>query len=182
MRLGWPFKNCIGWIIGVLVLSNGTSGFTSNTLLIPNKISSRFKYFTVLRWERLSIKGRRLHELYCYLTVEWNYLRSMKCLYNNWWDSVWFLDTTPTTPKLDHLAIKNIFLTIFHVVGFLPFRFLGQWNTYSVVYMLYILTSVWVLRTPNVSRNSHFQHFYPNSLKKQEICRKLYIDRVPYFY
>ena len=38
--------------------------------------------------------------------------------------------------------------------------------------MLYISTSVWVLRTPNAGRNSHFQHFSAKSLKKQDICSK----------
>ena len=31
--------------------------------------------------------------------------------------------------------------------------------------MLYILTSVWVLRTPNAGHNSHFQHVLVQSLK-----------------
>ena len=28
-------------------------------------------------------------------------------------------------------------------------------------HVLYILNSVWVLRTPNAGRNLHFQHFFP---------------------
>ena len=40
--------------------------------------------------------------------------------------------------------------------------------------MLYISTSVWVLRTLNDGRNSHFQHFLCNkAFKKQEICSKI---------
>ena len=37
--------------------------------------------------------------------------------------------------------------------------------------VLYISTSVWVLRTPNARRNSHLQRFLcKKALKKQEIC------------
>ena len=32
--------------------------------------------------------------------------------------------------------------------------------------VLYILISVWVLHTPNASRNSHFQHFLQKNAKK----------------
>ena len=42
--------------------------------------------------------------------------------------------------------------------------------------VLYILTRVWVLRTPNASRNnnrnSNFQHFLCKKLKKRRICNK----------
>ena len=39
--------------------------------------------------------------------------------------------------------------------------------------LLYISTSVWVLRTPNAGWNSHFQRFCCKKPKKQEICRNL---------
>ena len=40
--------------------------------------------------------------------------------------------------------------------------------------LLYISTSVWVLRTPNAGRNSHFQCFLRKKAKKrQEICSKI---------
>ena len=41
-----------------------------------------------------------------------------------------------------------------------------QWSWFfrysmcCVSHMLYISTSVWLLRTPNAGQNSHFQHFY----------------------
>ena len=38
--------------------------------------------------------------------------------------------------------------------------------------VLYILTSVWVLRTQKAGWNCHFLHFYGKKLKKQEICSK----------
>ena len=39
--------------------------------------------------------------------------------------------------------------------------------------MLYILTSVWVLRTPKAGQHSHFQHFFCKKAKqKQEIWHK----------
>ena len=42
-----------------------------------------------------------------------------------------------------------------------------------MAWMLYILTSIWVLRTPNAGRNRHFQHFSAKKLKKkQKICSK----------
>ena len=49
----------------------------------------------------------------------------------------------------------------------------GQFIDPSV---LYISTSVWMLRTPKAGLNSHFQHFAAKNLKKtlkrQEICSK----------
>ena len=38
--------------------------------------------------------------------------------------------------------------------------------------LLYILTSVWVLHTPNAGGNSYFQRFLCKKPKKQEICNK----------
>ena len=39
--------------------------------------------------------------------------------------------------------------------------------------LLYILTSIWVLRMPNAGRISHFQHFCcKKAKKKKEICSK----------
>ena len=35
-------------------------------------------------------------------------------------------------------------------------------------HMLYILTSVWVLHTPNTGRNSHSQHFFCKKAKKRK--------------
>ena len=50
-----------------------------------------------------------------------------------------------------------------HITNCLPH---GPW-------LLYILTSVWVLCTPNAGWNCHFQHFFVlKSWKKQEICSK----------
>ena len=42
-----------------------------------------------------------------------------------------------------------------------------------LTWILYILTGVWVLHTPNVSRNSHFHYFCAEKQKKQEICSKM---------
>ena len=39
--------------------------------------------------------------------------------------------------------------------------------------MLYILTIVWMLRTPNAGQNSHFQHFFSKKLKKRKKVRNL---------
>ena len=40
------------------------------------------------------------------------------------------------------------------------YLFTGQFNTKGYGHVLYISTSVWVLRTPNAGRNDHFQRFY----------------------
>ena len=53
-----------------------------------------------------------------------------------------------------------------------------QPNLYKKVdYVLYILTSVWVLRTPNAGRNGHFQHFFCKKAQKSKkfaanFCKK----------
>ena len=40
-------------------------------------------------------------------------------------------------------------------------------------YLLFILTSVWVLRTPNAGRNNHFQHFFCKKARNlQQISAK----------
>ena len=50
------------------------------------------------------------------------------------------------------------------------FVFLCPWS--FELWLLYISTSVLVLRTPNAGWNSHFQCFYAKKLKKQEIWSK----------
>ena len=46
-------------------------------------------------------------------------------------------------------------------------------NKMSYSRLLYISTSVWVLRTPNAGQNGHFQRFLcKKPKKKQEICSK----------
>ena len=39
--------------------------------------------------------------------------------------------------------------------------------------LLYILVSVWVLRTPNAGRNSHFQRFLCKKPKKARILQQI---------
>ena len=43
---------------------------------------------------------------------------------------------------------------------------------FESAHMLYILTSNWMLRKPNTSRNSHFQRFCAFKAKKRKICCK----------
>ena len=41
-------------------------------------------------------------------------------------------------------------------------------NQSALLHLLYILTSVWVLRTPNAGRNSHFQRFWLQKARKSK--------------
>ena len=41
-------------------------------------------------------------------------------------------------------------------------------------WMLFILTSIWVLRTPNVGRNSHFQRFFCKKAKKARNLHQIF--------
>ena len=49
-----------------------------------------------------------------------------------------------------------------------------------VSWVLYISTSVWVLRTPNANQNSHFQRFSAKKQKKQEFCSK-FLQKTRFF-
>ena len=85
-----------------------------------------------------------------------------------------------TQPLMNNLFVSTI--EAFYIEGWV---YSGDLNSKPVWYsncpiqfvrpmirLLYILTSVWVLRTPNAGRNSHFQRFCCKKLKKQEICSK----------
>ena len=40
-------------------------------------------------------------------------------------------------------------------------------DLFGLTHLLYILTSIWVLSTPNAGQNLNFQHFFAKKLKKR---------------
>ena len=70
--------------------------------------------------------------------------------------------------KWKHEGISQAVLLLLHING-------SAFQTDAKrTHVLYISTSVWVLRTPNAGRNSHFQHFFMQKRKKitANFCKK----------